>query len=186
MEDFFDVSEVLYQKFLLDIYRHCDKFDFVDIPVSEKERMAAEMVGFVGKVIKSLESKKPLIKIEKNDAKSMKKISQIVSQRVKSDKFAESVINYYISTKKLKQNEMESYLTMAAIAVVSKGKKVDMKIIEEKIANGKPFVFRVASLLSPAVLLHEKLFVKTSSAKWESENMVLSEKTDVSFAKYID
>ncbi|GEM_PF-5547781 len=185
MEDFFDISEVLYQKFLLDIYRHCDKLELRSISPNEKEKMAVEMVGFVGKVINSLENKKPLMKIEKNNSRSLKKISQMIETKVKCDEFAKSVVNYYISKKKISKDDLSSYLTVAAIVVVSKGKKTDIKDLEEKIANAKPYVFRVASLLSPAVCLHEKLFTKVSS-QHSHEEVFASQNFDMSFTKYID
>ncbi len=185
MEDFFDVSEVLYQKFLLDIYRHCEKLDLCEISSAEKEKMAVEMVNFVGKVVKSLENRKPLIKIEKKSMRSLKKISNIIEKKVKNDEFAKSVVAYYISKKKIRQTDLNSYLTVAAIAVVSKGRATDMKALEEKITNAKPYVFRVASLLSPAVCLHEKLFTKVSSMN-EHEEIFASQNFDMSFNKYID
>ncbi|MBI4170105.1 MAG: hypothetical protein HY514_00275 [Candidatus Aenigmarchaeota archaeon] len=184
MEDFFDIGEILYQKFLLDIYRHCDKLELINISAEEKEKMAVEMVDFVGNVIKSLESKKPLIKIDQHDKRTMKKISKIVFQGVQNDEFAKSVVSYYISKKKIHRKELDSYLTIAAIAVLSKGRKADMKSLHAKITNAKPYLFRVASLLSPAVLLHEKLL--TRAPKAEQEEAFAYPNFDTSFMKYID
>jgi len=161
MDDLLDIGEILYQKFLLDIYRHCDKMGLVNIPSEEKEEMAADMVDFVANVIKSLESRKPLIKLEKRDVRKLKILSRIVSDRVRQDEFSKSVINYYVSSKKLRQKEIDSYLTIAAIVILSKGRKTDIRSLEKKIKQAKPYLFRVASLLSPAALLHEKLFLRT-------------------------
>jgi hypothetical protein len=178
MEDFFDVGDILYQKFLLDIYRHCDKLH-LPISTDEKEKMAFEMVEFVGKVIKSLENREPLLKIS-GSRKTYSRISRIISDNVKKDEFAQSVISYYISKRKISRRDLDSYLAVAAIAVLSKCKKTDISVLEEKIARAKPFIFRVASLLSPAVALHEKLVKEVPV-----EEEVFSQSFDTSFAKYI-
>jgi hypothetical protein len=183
MKDFFDVNEVLYQKFLLDIYRHCDKLDLNGISVEEKEKMALEMVDFVGKVINSLESKKPLIEIQKKDARAIKKISRFILEKAENDDFSRSVLKYYVSKKKIRQSEIDSYLTTAALAIMSRGGKTDLKKIESRIKNAKPYLFRVASLLSPAVRLHEKLFAKTGE---ETGDDFLIAGSENPFMKYID
>jgi hypothetical protein len=182
MDDIFDIGDVLYQKFLLDIYRHCDKLD-LSISIEEKEKMAFEMVDFVGKVIASLERKEPLLKIDNQNSRKMKKLSRIIKENVDKDEFAKSVLSYYISRKKISKTDLDSYLTIAAMAVISKCKKTDMKNIEAKITSAKPFIFRVASLLSPAVALHDKLFKKVPQLDDEE---VASQTFDTSFARYID
>lgn len=184
MEEFFDIGEILYQKFLLDIYRHCDKLELTEISPAEKEKMAGEMVDFVGKVIRSLETRQPLLLIGKHDRNSMKKLSRLVRERVHGDEFASSVVNYYVSKRKISRRDLDSYLTTAAIAVATKGRKMDIGLLESKIIKAKPHLFRVASLLSPAVSLHEKLLSR-APAKAESET-VEYRGLDTSFMRYID
>ncbi len=179
MDDIFDVGDVLYQKFLLDIYQHCDKLN-LPISTKEKEKMAFEMVEFVGKVINSLEKKEPLLKIS-GSKKAIVKISKIISENVKKDEFSNSVVSYYISKRKIRKNDLDSFLAIAAMAVLSKCKKADVKDLEERLEKSKPFIFRVASLLSPAVALHEKLV-----REFPVEEEIVTKSFDTSFARYID
>jgi hypothetical protein len=180
MEDIFDVGDILYQKFLLDIYRHCDKIK-LDLSEDEKEKMAYDMVEFVGKVINCLENSEPLLNIRGNNLKSRMKLSKIITENVEKDYFSKSVVSYYISQKKITKKNLDSYLITATMAVLSKGKKTDMKSIEEKISRAKPHVFRVASLLSPAVALHEKLIREGPP----QEEVISANIENNSFAKYI-
>jgi len=183
MKDFLDVNEVLYQKFLLDIYRHCDKLS-LKVSVAEKEKMALEMVEFVGSVIKSLEKNKPILEIAKNDRKAFRKMSKFIAKQVREDSFASSVLKYYVSQKKIRNEDIDSCLATAAIAVMSKGRKADMRKLEPKIRSAKPYIFRVASLLSPAVMLHGKLFARSGKERIESDEFVLPD-ADRSFTRYI-
>ena len=109
----------------------------------------------------------------------MKKISKSVIKKVNEDEFAKSVLKYYTASRKLKKKDIEPCITTATIAVISRGTRMDAKALENKVKSAKPFVFRVASLLSPAIGLHEKLL-----SDERPEGLFLPDQ-DVSFTKYI-
>lgn len=178
MEDFFDISELLYQKFLLDIYRHCDRVKN-DLTPDDKEEMAAEMVDFIGQVVLSLEDNKPLIKVTSKKKSFIENLSKIVSKKIESDSFSKSVLSYYITNKKIPVSEVPSYTTIATISILSKGKRTSIKTLEKKIKKANMRVFRTASLLSPAVFLHQKMMDDGFTEAPQDE------KHDTSFIRYI-
>lgn len=188
----FDLSieDFLYQKFLLQICKICDDIYSeekrpVGIPFIEKQRMAEEMLDFIGYALNNL--KGSLLKIEKPKDwnKKLKEFTKSLSNKAERDRFSKFVLFNYILEKKVPVKRVPSCLAFATLVLLAKGEPLNFEKLEEKVKRVKPFTVRIAALISPFIDLHGKLQKEIKKGNIKLERVLRKGKIDKEALRYI-